>query len=150
MCWAPPWPASDSLRVLAGLEPPNPSSFSNSAGAAVWSMIPLIITATLSPHLSSSQLAQPGAALCRLPLQIRTPLVKLFTHLSSPQAPLHFVCPLKDPIEGKITFFFSKMRNNTVSWILLQRYLINLEFRVPVWLTTIGRFFIKFQLQGLW
>lgn len=111
--WAPPRLAPDSLRVLAGLEPPNPSSFSKSVGAAVWSMIPLIITAMLSPHLSSSQLAQPGAALCRLPLRIRTPLEKLFTHLSSPQAPLHFVCPLKDPIEDKITFFFfSKVRNN--------------------------------------
>lgn len=47
--WVPPWLAPDSLHVLAGLEPPNPSSFSNSAAAAVWSMIPLIITATLSP-----------------------------------------------------------------------------------------------------
>lgn len=41
--------APDSLRVLAGLEPPSPQSLSNSAAAAVWSMIPLIITATLSP-----------------------------------------------------------------------------------------------------
>lgn len=47
--WAPPWLAPDSLHDLAGPEPPNPSSFSNSAAVAVWSMIPLIITATLSP-----------------------------------------------------------------------------------------------------
>ena len=41
--------APDSLRVWAGPEPLNPSSLSSSAAAAVWSMIPLIITATLSP-----------------------------------------------------------------------------------------------------
>lgn len=65
--------------------------------------------------VSSSQLAQPGAALCRLPPQIRTPLEKLFTHLSSPQAPLHFVCPPKDPMEDIITFF--KVRNNCFVYI---------------------------------
>ncbi len=58
--------------------------------------------------VSSSQLAQPGAGLCRLPPQIRTPLEKLFTHLSSPQAPLHFVCPPKDPMEDILTFFQSE------------------------------------------
>lgn len=65
--------------------------------------------------VSSSRLAQPGAALCRLPPQIRTPLEKLFTHLSSPQAPLHFVCPPKDPMEDIITFF--KVRNNCSMYI---------------------------------
>lgn len=58
--------------------------------------------------VSSSQLAQLGAALCRLPPQIRTPLEKLFTHLSSPQAPLHFVCPPKDPNGGHYNLFQSE------------------------------------------
>lgn len=47
--WAPPWFPPDTLHVFAGLAPQNPSSISNSAAATAWSMIPLIITATLSP-----------------------------------------------------------------------------------------------------
>lgn len=58
--------------------------------------------------VSSSRLAQLRAALCRLPSQIRTPLEKLFTHLSSPQAPLHFVCPPKDPSGGHYNLFQSE------------------------------------------
>ncbi len=50
------------------------------------------VTSVSSPHL-----AQLGAALCRLPPQIRTPLEKLFTHLSPLRLPFTLFAHQKTP-----------------------------------------------------